>query len=155
MRLDDSLSKIISTVFYTGYFPLIPGTFASFLAVCIVYLIGANNGLLILLVVLSFVAGFLTSGRAERLFGRKDARPIVIDEFCGVFISFLFLPYDLRLIIVGFLTFRILDALKPYPAGSFERKPGSIGIMSDDIIAGIYTNIVLQFVFRFASLSIS
>jgi len=155
MRPTEILVKTISTFFYTGYFPLIPGTFASAVAVVIVFLIGANEGLRLLLTAVFLLAGFFTSGRAEKLFGRKDARCIVIDEFSGIFISFLFVPYDIRLFIVGFVIFRILDALKPYPAGRLEQKPGSVGIMADDIVAGIYTNIILQFVFRFTFLRIS
>lgn len=155
MRLTDLFSKIISTVFYAGYFPLIPGTFASFVATLLICLVGTNHILKLALTVLFLVAGFLFSGRAERLYGRKDARCIVIDEFAGVFISFMFLPYNLTLVVVGFLVFRIMDALKPYPASFFEKQPGSTGIMSDDIVAGIYTNIVLQLVLRFTSLSAS
>ena len=155
MRPAEVLIKTISTFFYSGYFPLIPGTFASAVALGIIFLIGANEGLRLLLTAVFLLAGFLTSGRAEKLFGRKDARCIVIDEFSGIFISFLFVPYDVRLLIAGFIIFRILDALKPYPAGRLEQKPGSVGIMCDDIVAGIYTNIILQFVFRFSLLRIS
>lgn len=59
-------------------------------------------------------------------------------------LSLLFLPYDIKLVVVAFVIFRILDTLKPYPVGKLERLKGSLGIMSDDIVAGLYTNIMLQ-----------
>lgn len=64
-------------------------------------------------------------------------------------LGLLFLPYDLRLVVVAFIIFRILDTLKPWPVGSVEKLKGSLGIMGDDIVAGVYTNIILQVVVRF------
>ncbi len=63
-------------------------------------------------------------------------------------LSLLFIPYDLKLVIIAFFLFRILDTLKPYPAGRVQNIQGSIGIMGDDIIAALYTNIILQLVSR-------
>jgi phosphatidylglycerophosphatase A len=99
--------------------------------------------------------GFLVAGRAEKLFGRKDARCIVIDETSGMLLSFMLIPYDIKFLIAAFALFRILDALKPYPAASFEKIKGSMGIMGDDIIAGLYANVILQVVLRLASLRTS
>jgi len=147
--------RILSTFFYAGYFPFMPGTFASFVAALLVFLIAGNTGLHLLLTAVFLIIGFLVSGRAEKLFGKKDARYIVIDEVAGIFISFAFIPYDIKLIICGFILFRILDALKPYPAAYLETKKGSVGVMTDDIVAGIYTNIILQFVLRLTSFKAS
>lgn len=101
------------------------------------------------------ILGFLVAGRAEEIFNKKDARYIVIDEIVGMLLSLIFIPYDIKLVIIAFIIFRILDALKPYPAGSLENLKGSLGVMSDDIIAGLYTNIILQIVLRLASLKTS
>ena len=92
--------------------------------------------------------GFLFSGKAEKIFNKKDCRYIVIDEVAGIFISLLFVPYSLKVALIGFFLFRIFDALKPFPAAKLQDLTGSAGIMLDDVIAGIYTNIVLQVVLR-------
>jgi phosphatidylglycerophosphatase A len=82
---------------------------------------------------------------------RKDARCIVIDEVCGILVALMFIPADIKIVVIAFLLFRLLDALKPYPAGCLERLDGGMGIMCDDLVAGLYTNIILQVVLRFAS----
>jgi len=97
------------------------------------------------------VIGFLVAGQAERIFNKKDAKCIVIDEVSGMFLSLIFIPYGIKVVILAFCLFRILDALKPYPANKIQGIRGSMGIMGDDIIAGLYTNIILQFVLRYAS----
>jgi phosphatidylglycerophosphatase A len=104
-----------------------------------------------LVTILLIILGFLVSGPTERLLNKKDARCIVIDEASGMLLSLVFLPYDIKLVVIGFCLFRILDSLKPYPAGSLQNLKGSSGIMIDDIIAGFYTNIILQIVLRSAA----
>lgn len=84
---------------------------------------------------------------------KKDPRQAVIDEVAGMLLCFAFLPYDIRLVVAGFFVFRLLDTLKPFPASRFDKMSGSIGIMGDDIIAAIYTNIVLQVLLRLLSIS--
>jgi len=146
------LVKVISTFFGAGYFPFIPGTFASVAGVFLFYLVKDNHPLYALLTSVLIITGFLISGMAERAFGKKDAPYIVIDEVCGMLLSLGFLPfYNLKVVIAGFLVFRILDSLKPYPAWQLQDLKGSAGVMADDIIAGIYTNIVLQLALRLAS----
>jgi len=141
---------ILSTFFYIGYLPLIPGTFGSMAGLCLYFIIKDSTLIYALATALLLALGFLVSGPAERLLNKKDARCIVIDEVAGMLLSLAFLPYDLRLAIIGFFLFRILDSLKPYPAGPLQNLKGSFGIMSDDIIAGLYTNIILQIVVRSA-----
>ncbi len=145
----------LSTFFYVGYLPFIPGTFGSIAAILLFYLIKGNLFTYILLTAILLIIGFLVAGQAERILNRKDAPCIVIDEVGGIFLSFLFLPLDIKIIVIGFLLFRLLDAIKPYPADRLQRIKGSVGIMSDDIVAGFYTNIILQVVCRFASFKIS
>jgi len=141
---------ILSTFFYIGYLPLIPGTFGSIAGLCLYFVVKDSMLIYALATVLLLVLGFLVSGPAERLLNKKDARCIVIDEVGGMLLSLAFIPYDLRLAIIGFCLFRILDSMKPYPAGALQNLKGSVGIMSDDIIAGLYTNIILQVVARSA-----
>ncbi len=81
--------------------------------------------------------------RAERVFGH-DASRIVIDEFAGMLIAVLFLQKTLIIYAAAFVLFRILDILKPFPAGRAEALPGGLGIVADDLVAGIYANVLLR-----------
>ena len=147
--------KVVGTFFFVGYLPFIPGTFGSLAGVGLFIILKGQvvNCFIALLLLLS--AGFLVSGRVEKLLNRKDPSCIVIDELCGMLIAFSFMPLDIRIILLGFLFFRILDTLKPYPASALQNIRGSFGVMSDDIVAGLYTNIILQFILRFSSASFS
>jgi len=153
--MSKSLVKLISTFFYVGYFPLIPGTAASFVAVLVYFIIKNNLLTYILILAALLILGFWVSEKAEELMDRKDPPAVVIDEVCGMLLSLLFLPYDLKLVIIAFFVFRLLDTLKPYPVGRLEELKGSLGIMTDDLVAGIYTNIILQLVVRFTSFKAS
>jgi len=145
----------ISTFFYVGFLPFIPGTFGSLTGLLLYYLVKRNGLLYLLAASVVIVLGFLFSSEAEKALGSKDARPIVIDEVSGMLIALMFLPFDYRLVIIGFFLFRLLDTVKPFPASRLEKAQGSLGIMGDDIIAGAYTNIILQLVLRLASFKIS
>lgn len=152
MALRNFLLKITGTFFYIGYLPFIPGTFGSLAGLILYFYIKNNIFLYCLACLILLVIGFLSSGAAAKLFQKKDPRQVVIDEVAGMLLSFAFLPFDLRLIIAGFFVFRLLDTLKPYPASRLDKLHGSIGIMGDDIIAGIYTNLVLQVLLRLLSI---
>lgn len=132
-----------------------PGTFASLTAILLYYLIKGNYFIYLATTIVLIILGFLITGEAEKIFNRKDSSFIVIDEVSGMLLSLMFIPYNVRLVILSFIIFRILDTLKPYPAGSLQNLKGSSGIMGDDIIAALYTNIVLQVVLRLASFKIS
>ncbi|MFH0855744.1 MAG: phosphatidylglycerophosphatase A [Candidatus Omnitrophota bacterium] len=149
------LVRIISTFFYVGYFPLVPGTAASLAGIIVYFLVRNNVTIYCLTLAALLILGFLASGRAEELMQKKDHSCVVIDEVCGMLLSLIFLPYNIKLVIIAFFIFRALDTLKPFPAGRLERMRGSFGIMSDDIAAGVYTNIILQAVAIFASLRAS
>ena len=138
------LVKTLSTFFYVGFLPLIPGTFASLIGVTIFYLTRGNFWLMILLTASIIILGFAASGEAERMFNKKDAKCIVIDEVAGMLLSLMFLPFSIKFVIIAFVLFRLLDILKPYPANRFQDLNGSIGIMGDDIVAGLYTNLIIS-----------
>ena len=140
--------KYISTFFYLGYIPIIPGTIASCAALGLYFLFRENLYLYTVLLVVVSALGFLVAGRAEKIFQERDSSKIVIDEVAGLLLAFWLLRLDLTLIITGFFIFRALDAIKVYPADKAEKIDGSFGIMGDDLIAGAYTNIVLQIVTR-------
>jgi len=144
----DRLAKIIATFFYVGYLPFMPGTFGS--AAALLLFLFFNPAPIAQYAFLAgfMVLGFYFSGKAEKLFNRKDPKYVVIDEVAGMFLTFLFVPLDFKLLLIGFLLFRVLDTIKPYPAGRLQNLPGSAGIMLDDVVAGLYANIILQFLSR-------
>ena len=142
------LAKIIATFFYVGYLPFIPGTFGSAAALLLYILLKPGPLAQYAFLALFISLGFYFSGKAERQFNSKDPKYIVIDEVAGMFLALLFVPLDFRLVAIGFLLFRVLDTVKPYPADRLQDLSGSAGIMLDDIVAGVYANIILQFLSR-------
>lgn len=149
MNIRKFLIKLISTFFYAGYFPLIPGTFGSLAGVFLFYFIRRDQVIYVLSTLFLILLGFWVSTMAEDVFGKKDPKYVVIDEVCGMLLSLAFLPfYSVQVVCIAFLLFRILDTLKPYPAGRLERLNGGMGIMLDDLVAGVYANVVLQVVMR-------
>jgi phosphatidylglycerophosphatase A len=137
--------KLLSSIFYLGYSPVFPGTLASLAAfILYIFYLRFNPAAYLIFTLLIIVFGSWLSGAAEKIFAKKDARQIVIDDFCGMLVSLLFLPYSVWIAIAGFIIFRFMDTRKPYPISKIEKFPGGLGIICDDLIAGIYTNFVLQ-----------
>lgn len=146
------LVKITASVFFIGYLPLMPGTFGSLAGAGLFYLLKGADAVSYFLVILCItLLGGLSSGRMERLLNKKDPGSIVIDELMGMLVALSFMPHDLRIVILAFFIFRIIDTLKPYPAGRLQSLHGSLGVMGDDLIAGLYTNIVLQAILKLSS----
>ncbi len=90
-----------------------------------------------------FIISLWSATEVERFFGEDDRR-IVIDESCGMLISFLFLPKRPFLYILAFVIFRLLDIVKPPPANACQKLKGGLGVTLDDVVAGIYTNIIMH-----------
>ncbi|MCG8431866.1 MAG: phosphatidylglycerophosphatase A [Candidatus Omnitrophica bacterium] len=145
------LVRVVSTVGFVGYLPLIPGTFGSFAALGVYCFIADSPFLYTAVTIAVIAAGFAVSGRMERVSGRKDPGCVVIDEVAGMLLALWGVCPDIRYVVLGFVFFRILDTFKPYPAGVLQRLKGSTGIMADDLIAGVYANLVLQVIIRLAS----
>ena len=140
--------ELITSFFYLGHSPFMPGTMGS-LGGLILYFIVRNNDILFAFSILFlFTLGVMFAGEAEKIYRRKDPAMIVIDEACGMLLALFFVPFSLYSVILGFFLFRIFDILKPPPARRLEKLTGSLGIMFDDIVAALYTNIILQVVFR-------
>ena len=148
------LSRLIATVFYLGYFPIIPGTIASLLGLVLFILLKGNLIGLSVLTGLVLLLGFYSAGPAERFLQKKDAQVIVIDELSGMLLCFVFLPQAKITLLNSFLiflVFRIFDWTKPYPIRNLQNLRGSLGIMLDDILAALYTNIIFQVFLRLVS----
>jgi phosphatidylglycerophosphatase A len=95
-----------------------------------------------------FVIGGIAAGKMEQVYG-QDPKEVTIDEVVGMWISLMFLPINWRMVLAAFLIFRVLDILKPYPADDFDKKPGGWNIMLDDVVAGLYTNLILQITYYY------
>lgn len=144
----DRLTKIIASIFYIGYLPVASGSMGSLAALLLYYFIKDSSQVMGVTIVVSIILGFLTAGRAERLFGGKDPGEIIIDEFAGMLISLYSLPASTGYVVSAFLLFRFFDIIKPRPIAKLERLKGSLGIMADDLVAGVYANLILQAVHR-------
>jgi phosphatidylglycerophosphatase A len=134
----------IATTFGVGYAPVAPGTFGSAAGLALWMLLPASAGVQAATIAALFVMGSLTGNVAERHFGRTDPRQVVIDEVMGMLITLFLNPVGVRGAFVGFLIFRAMDVIKPYPANRLERLPGGVGVMADDAMAAIYANVALR-----------
>jgi phosphatidylglycerophosphatase A len=136
----DRLIIAIATGFYAGKLPLCPGTWGSLVAIIPWFLLrNLTPPAYLLMLGLVFVLGFFVAGSAEKLLHQADAGPIVIDEILGMFITLAWAPDHPAAWVLGFFLFRLFDITKPFPCSWFDQHiHGGIGIMMDDVVAGIY-----------------
>jgi phosphatidylglycerophosphatase A len=142
---------LIATGFGVGYSPIAPGTLGTLVAIPIYYFLSEIHSPLyeITLVGFFFLSVWITEN-AERFFGKKDDQRIVIDEIMGFLITMLWVPKTLPFITMGFFLFRFFDILKPFPIRRMEKKlKGGFGVVLDDVMAGVYANIILHLIVRF------
>lgn len=141
------LAVFLCTFGYIGYFPVAPGTIGS-LAGLVVYgvlrWLGAPLAVDAAVIVVLFALGVWSGTHAEQYFGTTDPGPGVIDEVVGMLMTLWMAPANWRTMLVGFLLFRVLDVIKPYPASRFERLHGGMGMMADDAMSAVYSNLLLR-----------
>ena len=140
------LGLFIATVGYVGYAPVAPGTFGSAAGLLVFYAVRATGSTLVELatIVLLFAIGIWSGTEAEHHFGGLDPGPVVVDEVVGMLITLALLPVNAAGAIAGFFIFRVLDVIKPWPAGRMEHLPGGLGVMADDGMAAVYGNLLMQ-----------
>ena len=138
------VEKLLGSGFYSGYIKTASGTWGS-LAGLIIYLIPGfeNPSLMILMISLFILIGVPIATKFELIYG-NDPKECTIDEIVGMWITLLFLPKKIWWIILAFLIWRVLDIIKPYPARKLENVKGGWGVMLDDIMAGIYSFVLVQ-----------
>ena len=137
---------MLATGFWSGYFPITPGTFGSIPPWLIAYFLIQNNQLwLTIAATAATIVSVWSAGEAEKELGH-DARKIVIDEWAGMFITLLFVPYSLINYAIAFFVFRALDVVKIYPARQAEQLPAGWGITMDDVVAGVQSNLVTHLI---------
>jgi phosphatidylglycerophosphatase A len=149
-KVSNAVILFIAEGAYSGKSPFAPGTAGTLVGVLLYWgLKNVSPYHYIALTCLLCIVGTWAAGRAEVLLAKRDSPSIVIDEIAGYLISMFMVPSVWRYIIAGFFLFRIFDVLKPWPLYDLQNVRGGIGVMLDDIGAGVYTNILLQIVIYF------
>lgn len=141
---------VLASGFGAGYVPSAPGTAGTLVAIPIFLVLSSIPFPLYELTIFAFIFfAIWISGEAQKCWGRKDHPRIVIDEITGYLITMLWLPKTTLFIILGFFLFRFFDIAKPPPIRLLERVKGGFGVVLDDVLAGVYANIVLQIISYF------
>jgi len=137
---------MLATGFYVGNIPFAPGTFGTVLGVGLAYFLSLVSLPVAMLIIVA-LTGFSVwiSDQAEKQLGTTDPGCIVIDEIVGVMAALVGLPYTLWPVVASFVVFRCLDIAKPFPISWCDKKlPGGAGIVADDVVAGVMTNLIIR-----------
>lgn len=140
------LGLFVATCGYLGYVPIAPGTFGSAAGLAVFFAVRSTGSVSVELaaIVALFAIGVWSGTVAEHHFGGIDPAPVVLDEVVGMLITLALLPVNVTGAIVGFLIFRVLDVVKPWPSAQFEKLPGGLGVMADDGMAAVYGNLIMR-----------
>ena len=136
-----------STCFRIGYFPLAPGTLGSLIAF-IAWILLPETSIISLIIAISiiFIIGVFSTGFIEKSYKIQDPSYIIIDEWVGMWIALLFVPNETIWLVLSFVLFRIFDILKIYPVNKMEKLNGGMGIMLDDVVAGLYAGTITSII---------
>jgi phosphatidylglycerophosphatase A len=136
----------LATGCYIGNISFAPGTFGSVLGLLLCFFLSKIDfSIAVLLTLIFILSAIWIAGEAEKILGEEDPGCIVIDEIAGIILTLSGLPFNITSMTVGFLIFRALDIWKPYPIRLLENKfSGGIGIVLDDVVAGILSNVILR-----------
>ncbi|MDR9419822.1 phosphatidylglycerophosphatase A [Gracilimonas sp.] len=145
------LKDFLGTGFYSGLSPYAPGTAGSLAALLIIFGIIYLEVylLLLLLMILAILISFWTAPHFEEEYG-KDPQRMVIDEWAGQSLTFTAITFtgnihsDIIILLAGFILFRIFDIIKPFGINKIQNKEGTIGILGDDLLAGLYALMCLK-----------
>ena len=138
--------KIIASIFGIGYIGKGGGTVAAIAAALLWYWLQPNIGEQIILVIITMILGVWTGNVVENDWG-KDSSKVVIDEVIGLFIAMLLVPTtSITYLVIGLILFRFFDIAKPLGVRRMEKYSGGWGVMMDDVLAGVYANIILQII---------
>jgi phosphatidylglycerophosphatase A len=156
MNFREKAVLFLATGFYVGNIPPAPGTLGSLIGLALCFLLaGIQLPPAIILAVLFIGFAVWIAHAAEKTLKKKDPGCktlkkkdpgcIVIDEVAGMVVTLIGLPFNLTTAVIGFIIFRILDILKPFPIRTLDKRlAGGIGIVADDVVAGIFANIILR-----------
>ncbi len=147
----EKLILLLATGFYIGYAPIVPGTFGTLIGIPLILILSKSplwlsTGVLLLLIIVSC----LIAERAEKILEMQDPNDIVIDEVVGFLVTVWAFPISWTVILAGFVLFRVLDILKPFPIRRIEvLVPGGMGVVLDDVLAGVYGCVILHVFFLY------
>jgi phosphatidylglycerophosphatase A len=147
--MKDRLCLAYASLLYIGFIPGAPGTYASFTTTLLYYFAYHHFGrilpaLHVSVLCLITLAGILASASISRRTGQEDPSYIVIDEVAGQLLTFLFLPVSFLNLAAGFVAFRVFDMWKPFPIRKMESFENGVGVMADDLLAGVFGNVLLH-----------
>ncbi|HEY7869032.1 MAG TPA: phosphatidylglycerophosphatase A, partial [Methylomirabilota bacterium] len=134
----------LASVFGAGYAPVASGTVASFVTLVAIWLLPLTPLRIAVALGVVVLIGIWSGSRVERALGRKDPGIIVIDEVAGMLLSVLLLPRTIPVLITAFLLFRVFDVWKPFPARESQALTGGMGVIVDDLIAGVYALVLVM-----------
>jgi phosphatidylglycerophosphatase A len=136
----------LSSGTYLGYFPLASGTFGTLWGIPLAYwLSGRTLWIQGVIIIGSIGAAIYLAGESEKIWQRKDPSQVVIDEIVGYLVAMVGLPFSWTTAVMAFFLFRAMDILKPYPIRKIDQSmPGGWGIVLDDVLAGVYTHLLLR-----------
>lgn len=139
----------IASVAYLGYIPIASGTFGSLAAIPLFWVFDWLGKTSVAASVLTFIALVIgacwVAGKADAYLNEHDSHKIVIDEVAGYVAAILFLPLTWKTALAAFFIFRVLDVIKPFPAGYIDANlPGGPGVVLDDVVSGFYSNLLIR-----------
>ena len=142
----DRLLMFIATGAGSGYLPKAPGTWGTLVGLLLWWpLAGLSLAAYLAAVAVLFIVGVASAGAAEKILDRGDPGVVVIDEIVGVLIALAAVPLHPVAALAGFALFRLFDIAKPFPVGWLDcHLHGGLGIMLDDVAAGLYALLVLH-----------
>jgi phosphatidylglycerophosphatase A len=143
-----TLIMFIATGCYSGYLPKAPGTWGTLVGLVLFLLLhGLSLPVYLFVVAGLFFVGSFAAGEAEKILDTRDPGSVVIDEIVGMLITMVAVPMTPLTMALGFALFRIFDIVKPFPVNFFDQRfHGGLGIMLDDVVAGIYSLAILQLI---------
>jgi phosphatidylglycerophosphatase A len=148
MKFRERAVLFVATGFFIGTVPFAPGTFGSLIGLPVCFLLSRLNLLQSVIYILAFILFAIgIASAAEKILKQKDPGQIVIDEIAGLMVTFAGLPFNLKTALAGFIIFRVFDILKPFPIRLLERSVrGGSGVVLDDVLAGVYGNLIIRLV---------
>jgi phosphatidylglycerophosphatase A len=146
MNFSEKAAVFLATGFYVGHIPFAPGTFGSLIGLPLCFLLaGIQLPAAIIAALLIIGLAIWIANVAAKTLKRKDPGCIVIDEIAGMVVTLIGLPFNLTTVVTGFILFRILDILKPFPIRILDKRvSGGLGIVADDVVAGIFANALMR-----------
>ena len=149
-----NLLKNIAIFFGAGLSPKAPGTVGTLAALPLVFFLAKTGPLIYMVAILLLLPlGIVSAEIYEQDKGGHDHKEIVIDEVLGILIAMTWVPITWQSLLIGFVLFRVLDIFKPFPIGYIDKKiQGGLGVMADDVAAGIIANICMQLIYTHTAL---